>query len=231
MKNFSFGKLCLLGIVVINLSNVRTANAQMKFMNTGIILPTFNPQPVNNYIYNDVDGNPFLFDDWQAADLETSDGTKYENVKIKYDILTDKVLAEKASDYSLIYFKSLNSLNFISSDGKRFKSGYPSVKNYDLNTLYQVLVEGKTTLLKKLSKELVVSKPYSSAVVEKKIVDNNTYYLYIDNKMVLLKKSDDNILSLLSNNTIAMKTYFKTHKPNLKQDADLQKVITYYNSL
>ena len=70
-----------------------------------------------------------------------------------------------------------------------------------------------------------------SAVTTREVVDNVDYYLLIDGKAVRIKKDKKSVEAALGSKQAELDSYIKANNLNLKNDADLAKLITQYNTL
>jgi hypothetical protein len=100
------------------------------------------------------------------------------------------------------------------------------------------LVAGKAQFLKKEAKSIVDTKEYASAVVQRQFMMNTKYYIYIVPKdesekplLVSVKKNQKSILSVLKDKEDLLLKYIDDKGLDLKKEADIVKLISYYNTI
>jgi hypothetical protein len=111
----------------------------------------------------------------------------------------------------------------------RFKSGFPAIDNETQNSFYQVLAEGKASLLKKYSITWRDDKPYNSGTTTRIFTAREILYLNINGSMFKLDKNNSNLATILSSKMV--NAYLAKEKRNLKKDDEVIRLIEYYNSL
>jgi hypothetical protein len=93
------------------------------------------------------------------------------------------------------------------------------------------LPDGKVQLLKRFTKLLFESQPIGSASKLQQFIDKTKYYLIINGKALQVKNDKKALLAALGDKQAQLEDYIKSNKINLKNDAQLGKLIDYYNSL
>ncbi|MCW3109587.1 MAG: hypothetical protein JWQ09_4093 [Segetibacter sp.] len=162
--------------------------------------------------------------------LKTRDGKAYNNVNGRIDLQTGGfIFTVKEQDF--ICALQVDQITFDSCDaalsGAIFKTGYPPVDKQNDKSLYQVLSQGKATLLKHYAvtwQDITLFNTTNTTRVYKQM---EQYYLYLNGKMFRLEKNKDNLPGLLGSS----KDYISKNKLNLKKEEDAAKLIDYYNSL
>jgi len=146
-----------------------------------------NPAP-------DVAGSPFLNDTWMIGAVVANTNRKFDSVKVRLNVCSQEVhfLDKNNNEMSLAkgYIKAV-----ILSGGIRFQNGYPPVDQQDANNFYQVLGEGKLTVLLSVRKVIATQKDEMSGEVKKEYRTYEDYYLY-DGKTMQRVKKDKALKSL-----------------------------------
>ncbi len=193
-----------------------------------------SPIPVGSAI--NVDGTPFFNEAWSRGTVILFNGTKYENVILRLNLHTDEVhyqtgplKSEMIAAKGSVKEVQLNDPER-PQDIKIFRSGFPVIEKNDLMNFYNVLADGKVVLLKQTKKVITEDKPFNSATLIRKYEYQKAYFIFKDNSIIKIKKSNDGIITLLTDQREAVKTYISSNKLNCKSDDDLVKVINYYNS-
>lgn len=187
--------------------------------------------------YEDVEGSPFLNEKWAMGDITFSNNSQLKNVAIKYDQVKD-VLVFKGKNDSEYYFTDpvkefLLVYQSISPDGRLFKNGYPAYKNLTLTSFYEVILDGKVTLLKRNNKTITSNKDFNSATINKTIDNSISYYIYKSGEVsqVKIKDAKSFAISIDPISADLIVKYIKEHDLDLKSDKVLKQIVDYFNKL
>ena len=105
----------------------------------------------------------------------------------------------------------------------------PATKGFSSEAYFQILAEGKVTLLKKIRKEITESKQYGSAVTNKSINTTSSYFALKEEMLVKILPNKKTITALYGINDMQLDNYLKENKIDFKKDDDLYKLFTYLN--
>lgn len=184
--------------------------------------------------YRNINGSPYLFENWALGNIKTVDNAIRKDVQLKYDEIEDAIIA-KGSDDKLFAF-SVPVLEFTINDAKTnamrtFRSGFVATKANSERSFFEVLEDGKVKLLRKNHKLISESKDYSGAI-NRSVSEGVKYYLVNkDNSPVVVKLDQKSINAILTDKEAQLIEYTKANKLNLKNQADAAKLIAYYNTL
>jgi hypothetical protein len=191
--------------------------------------------PVANAV--SIEGTPYYNPSWSSGSITLFNKKKYEGVSVKLNLHTDDVLyIEEKTKKELVAIKGsvwevevgdpeINGLLV------RFRCGYPVTGNNDVKTYYQVLEEGKATLLKQLKKIVNEDKPFNSATVIRRYETEKSYFIFTGNSMIPLKRKKEDLLEVLADQNEKVDEYIRINKLNIKAEDHLAKIIHYYNTL
>jgi len=139
-----------------------------------------NPAP-------DVAGSPFLMDSWQLGSLVINTNRRFDSVKVRLNVYSQEVhfLDRNNNEMALAkgYIRSV-----LLSGGLRFQNGFPSVDEQGANNFYQVLAEGKITLLLSIRKIIAIEKDGLTGETKKEYRTYQDYYVYDGKAMQRVKK-------------------------------------------
>lgn len=216
---------------VICLGTIPSIASAQREVATQNFANTTDGSPVPIVKYENVTGSPYLIDDWSTALVKLQSGQTYKDVKVKYDQVSDELRFEN-NGKELVFINPISEFKIKlpknnSVKDLYFKCGFAP----DPKAFYQVLAEGKTTLIKKNRKIIVDKTPYNSATAVKVFEPQTKYYLYRDHKFEGIKNNKKTILGILSDKTAVLNSYIQKENINLNRDEDFGKLITYYNSL
>lgn len=191
--------------------------------------------PVQDRNLSDVKGSQFIFDDWAKGNVKLKDDKVYNNLDLKYSDYDDAVYFKSSSgemqafsvpvaDFTISYTEGNN--NFL----RHFKNGY-QVMGYEVNAYFETLNDGKTQFLKKTKKKIEEVNTYGSTTGNKSFNTSTRYFIFNNGKVVNVKKDKKSILEALGDKQTELETYAKANNLNFKNEADIAKLVTYYNTI
>lgn len=182
--------------------------------------------------YGDLEGSPYFSQIWLAGTVKffalTTTTTQGE---FKYDQLEDLLIVRGKDGAENMFSEPVHEFTLIGLDGLKwiFRNGFATTGNTTDKTYFEVVYDGKTKILKKTIKSVIVSKGYNSAAIRK--VDSSVYYFIVMNNDTLtpIKTSQKSIVLVL--NKPELVNYIKENNLDLKKDSDLIKLLTFFDSL
>ncbi|TSD66789.1 hypothetical protein FFF34_005135 [Inquilinus sp. KBS0705] len=210
-------------IMLCCLININAANAQFRNDISG--------KPILTQTYTDVEGSPYLNDDWQTGTVKFANGKSIIGVKLKYDIVADELYFADKNDEPLSFVDTVKEFTLAGPDKLRyFRKGFAGIAKTTPNSYFEVLADGGVQLIKKTSKVVLETQAFNSATKTKSFQEDVRYYLVNNGKAVQVKNDRKSILAALPNKQEQIKGYADAGKLNFKSDTDLAAIITYYNS-
>jgi hypothetical protein len=134
---------------------------------------------------------------------------------------------EPVKEFSIIYTYTEDNLPLT----KHYRNGYQDISNTTPKSYFEVIGDGKLQLIKKTSKTILETKEYNSASKIKSFQDYTRYFLVIAGKAVPVKNAKKSILTTIPDKQQQLQTFAKLNDLNFKSDADLAKLMNFYNSL
>ncbi len=191
---------------------------------------------VNGDLYKDMNGSPYLFNDWVKGNIQLEDGTIYNNLNLKYDQVRELLIFLADDNTSKRFSAPVKAFTLTNADDKdwpriTFRNGFKAIDGGNEKTYYEVLADGNTLLLKRTEKKIVDERAPGSLIVSKQISATTKYYISSNNRISKIKKDKKSVLEVLGNKQSDLETYIKNNNLNLKEDADLIRLIEYYNTL
>ena len=192
---------------------------------------------VRSIKYTDVQGNPYLFEQWVNGTIRLGNGKSYTNVPLRYDIVSDELqYKDNKSDQALNFIDPVVEFQLMpgTESGESpmiFRNGFISDDGTSVKAYYQVLFDGALKLLKRNTKVIFETREYSSAITTKTFREEEYYYLYKGNKTVRIKKDKKQVLATLADRATELEAFIKNNALNLKNESDLVRLIAHYNSL
>ena len=189
----------------------------------------------DNLFYSDVQGDPFIFRDFEKGILYVLPDAKY-NVYIRYDMYAnqmhlkdstviyaiihpDKVKLIEAGSYKFIYTGYINSPE---DDG-------PAQHSY-----FILKAGGKCSLLIKKNIRVQDAEPvklYQEAKPAKFVVTGDSFFLKLDGRSAVRIRNKKELLTVLKDKSDLISNYISSNKLDIKEVEDLIKIVVFYNSL
>ncbi|HLI93567.1 MAG TPA: hypothetical protein VKU83_08160 [Puia sp.] len=189
-----------------------------------------NPSP-------DVAGSPFYADDWRLGTLVAMDNYRYDSVKLRLNLQSEEVhvLDTNRNEIALAkgYIKEVVLPGKFNgkAGGARFKCGFPAIDALDKYTFYEVVSEGKCSLLHSIRKVISQQKDDLSGEVTKEYQLYDEYYVYDGQRMQRVKKDKAFILAALNGKRDQIEAFMDANKLKARSVDDIKRIIDYYNTL
>jgi hypothetical protein len=233
MKILTIVSILLASVVNLCRSQINTSGG------FGSVLSDIKGTPISSNSNSDVSGSPFFIATWSEADIVLASGAVLNRIPIKLNLAThevhvlkdEKEKVEMVANPGSIKSVAIKSLTENDINSYNFKIGFPSIDRMSTNTFYLVLADGKTKLLKLISKKIVEEKPFNSAVAEKKFVENEGLYLFYDGEMIRVKKNKDFFVMTFGQQKDLIEKFLTENKLKCKTEKEMIRVVDYFNEL
>lgn len=188
--------------------------------------------------YQGLKGTYYLNPMWLEGDLYGNAGKLVASrVSIKYDALNKEVIQRNTEKDTIAVYPSaftlydqLGSYHFVHREGFTTTSGKTIP-----NTYLQVLFLNKIGFYKNFTKSLLAAdykRPYSDNRPYDSFEEKTEYFLARENgQMEQIKLNQRSLLQSLQDQKKALEIYIKTYQLDLKREADVVSLLTYYESL
>lgn len=194
-----------------------------------------NNRPITEKRYVNITGSPYFSDEFIIGSVTVSDKNVYNNLLLQLDEVRDVLIfRENRTGAPTLEFTTPPVIEFTlkPQSGQLVKFRRISNGEEKINGFSQILLEGKVSLLKKTKKTIIQNATYSTANVEKTVVSSTLYsLLFTDNKVASFKTDKKSFLKAAGDKTTELEAYSKSQNIDFKNEEDLIKLVTYYNSL
>ena len=196
-------------------------------------------RPIDTKIYLDIEGSAYLTESWSPGEVRLVNGTIYKkDILLKYNLLDDELyfkydtgatmtFVDPVKDFFIKYTYEQDNVPVT----KHYRNGYQDVSNTTPKSYFEVIGDGNLQLIKKTTKSVSETKEYNSATKVKAFQDYTRYFLVIAGKTVPVKNDKKSILATIPDKQQQLQTFAKLNNLNFKSDADLAKLMNFYNSL
>jgi hypothetical protein len=201
-----------------------------------IFLSDVNGQAFVNK-YEGIAGSVYDQTEYQLAKITLKDGRVYNDVKTRINLLEQEVNFIASNGQEGYLGKGMASeIAYIDSkvetqNVKVFQCGFPPIDNQNRISFYQILFNGKTSLLKSVYKSIQERNNDMSGERYKEFATYENMYLLKEGTMVRIKKDKSSIVAMFQDKKEAITKYIEDKKLNLKNEAHLVDLVKYYNTL
>lgn len=201
-----------------------------------IFLSDVNGQAFVN-IYEGINGSVYDQTAYQLAKITLKDGRVYNDVKARINLLEHEVNFIASNGQEGFLGKGMASeIAYVENDAsvqqsKVFQCGFPPIDNQNRISFYQILLNGKTSLLKSVYKAVQERNNDMSGERFKEFATYENMYLLKEGTMTRIKKDKSSLLVLFQDKKEAIAKYMEDQKLNLKNEVHLKALIQYYNTL
>ena len=197
------------------------------------IMQDANGRPLLEKKYIDVEGNPYLSEDWVQGTVTLASGESYNDVPLKYDLVRNEPLFQNSKGEAMSFVSPVRKFSLQGNEKSvlQFRNGFKATDGGTPETFYQVLMDGETQLLKKISKVVTETKPFNSATTVKTFEQVQILFLVKDGLPIKIRKDKKVVLEALGDYSAQLEAYIKANKLNLKSEEGLIALVSYYNSL
>ncbi|MBA9079428.1 hypothetical protein [Rufibacter quisquiliarum] len=203
---------------------------------------TITPDPVGlgvvGKMYSGATGSPYLYNDWTNGTVTLKDGTTYQGLNLLYDQQKDELIFSIDKNRMQTFMHPVHEFILQVANGsgaayteKKFRNGFASVDGANGNSFYEVLAEGKVQLLKRTTKTIVEERAPGATIATKQIKPTMRYYMTTPTGFVKIRKDKKEILAVLKDKSTEIAKFAENNNLSFKEDEDLAKLVTYYNSL
>ncbi len=228
----------LFGFLFFNISlsaqqNVDVSSGNVNALSTSFFKVVGGEPFVSARFTKLVDGTPYFKNDWLKGKIILDGGQEFKGMEIKLDLYDSKVHYKDEKGQELIATSTIKKVVLFDTAARQvfnFVNGSFIETSDKISGWYQLLAEGKVSLLKKFEKKLEETKPYGSATVEQSIVSSPRYFIVINKTLAEIKKLKD-LPDILPDKKEEIAAYIKTKKLSKRNDESVESVINYYNGL
>ena len=193
-------------------------------------------QPFNDIAHTEVEGHPFLENDWLNGSVLLDN--RNVAAKLKFNVYQNQLLYQDKNGQALELKNKFNRFTLINADSAIsninpivFVRGYPANNRQTDSSFYQLIADGPVQLLKFYKKTINEDRDYYSSVVTSSYKVSRMYYVFKNNRLKEIWPNKKTLLKLFEDHGDAMDTYFKNNNVDFRSDLDLQKIFAWYNSL
>lgn len=181
-------------------------------------------------------GTPLLYEEFHTGNFYYNNKTYLENLKLNYNCFTDELLFFNENK---TYIANTQNIDYFAIEGNDddtilvFKQEFMLSEKGRL--FMQVLYQGESTFYKRYRKQFLEAdfyKPYGQGRQVDEYNDYTEYYVKPGGREIsLLKPKKSSVREIFSDKSDLVGNYIKKEKINLKDEADLIRLVKFYDGL
>lgn len=227
MKKLSF--LLLISLPIISVAQTEVPISIFMKDANGRLLNDFS----NSYKQ---EGSPFLLKEFCNANIVSTRGKSYSNIPANINLETSELIFKSPENQMLAVNIPVSRVTFYDCEtgGKRvFMSGFSPVDRLTERSFYQLLDSGSVLLLKSYQSNYAESKGYSESIPTRVYEQTTAYYAFLPSKgLIKMPRSISDIPALLeSDKKEKLNSFIRSNQLKPRNEADMIKLFSYYNSL
>lgn len=193
---------------------------------------TKNAYGRNNLRTADIQGSPYLDNEYKVGTVRTVDDVLYKDIPLKYNCYDDVLEFQRNNvSYDLKPKTIVKRAEFGGQvfAYKDFESNGGTDKSY-----FKLLAEGKASLCVRFSVKFYEQEPLKAYAEPKPARFDNleeTYYVSIDNSPAKKILNNKKLIEILADKKNEVESFMSKQKLSARKAEDLIKIIRYYNSL
>jgi hypothetical protein len=198
-----------------------------------IYLYDLQGKPLTEKKLDEVEGSPFLMEDWNWGAVKMKNGRYAKDVSLRFDLYNNRLFFMRDNvsfEFVLaVHEFMIGYLNGSDSQSVLYRNGYPAVDKNTSETFYEVLADGKIQLLNFKYKFLQEYRPYNEPPRKKFAEKEKLYILLPGDKIVEIKKDKDDILKAMPEYAAAITKIVDEKKLKLKRQEDIAQLVVALN--
>ncbi len=188
-------------------------------------------QGLDNTRGTEVEGTPFLSDNWYQGSITTTNGVTFTDIQLKYNLYREQLifLNEKSDESFLIDLGRLQEFSIYRLDTLHFVRNDILGKNFNTQ-FYQLLFSGPISLFKVQSKEILQFDSDSSSPTSSppRLITRSSLFLVKGDSYCELKNSRKKVISCFDDHKAEMENFAKKNKLNVNDEQDLVNLFHAY---
>lgn len=229
-KYFATGIILLLFLNIVTAQINYTTQKMMDFVNNNKIL---NGDYKPKLTESDIEGSPYLKDDFIKGSVYTKSKDKYVDIPLRYNIYNDQI-EFKVGDNDVRALAAPGTIEKIEFDNYTMVYIPYAVAKKVRKGFFIVLVEGKASLYEKpqvMFKEATKPVAYQEAEPAKFVRNTDEYYIRVGESQAKLADNRKDLLEIFPDKQKQLETFIKKQKVKPSNPESLKKLVQYYNSL
>lgn len=183
----------------------------------------------------EVRGFPYFINGFRQSKVTLTGNRVYGGVEVLIDFEHQEIHVRYGGSKEIVVEDGLiKEISMVDTVSARpafylFRTGYPPIERNNEKTIYEVVANGKLSLIRQIRKVLVKDKNPVSGEENNEYREYSSYYLFKEGSILLLTK--ENLAALTKDNEEKINAFIKAEKISVKKISSVAELINYYNSL
>jgi len=177
---------------------------------------------------NLVEGSPYFNTKYANGSIKTVSQKAFDIKNVRYNLETQQLEYTENNNVYAIQ-DSVQSFTLLDSVGNSHQ--FAKVKSGQSEGFYEAVADGNVALLKQYTVKKEIVEDWFTKKKTNKLVQHSAYFTSKGGTLQKFTPSAKNIAMVLSDKKEKVSAYIKSEQLDIKQDDDLIKVFTYYNTL
>lgn len=213
-------------LLLLLISNEVLAQNNYIFLNNSILRGAFK-EVIS--IYEDVNGTPFLHDEWTNSSITMNKGIVYENIPVKINFHTNEVHVLDGNRTEIVLINAtFRQVDF----NLKFETYKFVTKIHPLDkklTLFCLLNEGEIKLFKHTERKIVLNKEHYSLPATKKLREEVSLFVELNGKIQKVEKGSGFWYQFLPDKVDEINLFVNSNKTKLKTEKEILQLINHLN--
>lgn len=192
-----------------------------------------NGEYSNTLTEKDIQGSPYLNDNFIKGSIYTVSKTQYQDIPLRYNIYNDD-MEFQTNDNNVLALSTPEIVEKITF-GDYTMEYIPYVTSRNVkNGFFELILKGKASLYAKPQVEFLEAKdpaPYKDAEPAKFLRKDDRYYIRLGMEAAVPCGNKKDVLGIFTDHSEELEAFIKKNKINVKKEDELKKLVEYYNSL
>lgn len=181
-----------------------------------------------------VSAQQFSFERWHDGRVVLASGDTLKGT-VMYNMMQDIVLYKGADGHEVLYTpKNVLSYEIFDDEVHRYRDfyslPYPNQTGYKVPTFFELVSEGKLTVLCKESVEETASPYYYDNTMRRRFLVFHYFFLKDNGNLDEFSGRKEDLLDLMGNRAEDVNKYMRRENLQLQRRGDFEKIVAYYNS-
>ncbi len=234
MKSDTMKRVILTVILLIALTNLLKAQTMLNGLMENFRFKKMTDGTFTNFNLkmSDIQGTPYLDNEFNQGKIITAEGAVYTDIPLRYNAFTDDLEFQKGTDTYNIDPKTL--VKRAEFGGVIFCCLPYDADGKIKNGLFEILTEGKATLLVKYTVKFLEQeqvKAYADPKPARFEEAQKEFYITFEGAPAKVISNKKNFLEMCGAQKSEMESYISKNKLSVKGDDNLTKLVVHYNSL
>lgn len=178
-------------------------------------------------------GSVYLNEEFQKGNIFLKNNVEIKNYPIKYDLKYHRMEINSGADIKVLNWEKISKFYFIENQVEYRNVEYYNVPD-DLGGFFKVIATGDISLLQHTEIKIIPANYVPETDTGRrsdKIVKDDTYYLSKDKNVFKISGRKNKDLEFFTEKNSRIKEFVQDEKISFKDENDLVKLISFYNTL